>query len=164
MKGSWRWVNNESRKWCTYRSRLRIPSFSSKPSFDRLYLSHSAVILSSKPPKVMNVTTISGRAWMALQATPQSGRKDPVINASYNNQLNIDGLENIPHIGIVNKTRCPFRPWSEPIPECIYAPLNWTVSVSQWRSGRRFKSRAVAALSFAHEKKHLDTAKFKTIF
>jgi len=75
-----------------YRSRLRIPSFSSSSSFDRLYLSHSAVIFSSKPPKVMNVTTISGRSWTALQATPQSGRKDPVINASYHNQLNIDVL------------------------------------------------------------------------
>ena len=38
----------------------------------------------------MNVTTISGRSWMALQATPQSGRKDPVITASYNNQLNLN--------------------------------------------------------------------------
>jgi hypothetical protein len=40
----------------------------------------------------MNVTTISGRSWTALQATPQSGRKDPVSNASYHNQLSIDVL------------------------------------------------------------------------
>ena len=61
----------------TYRSRLRIPAFSSSPMFN-LYLSHSGITLSSKPPKVMNVTTISGRSWTALQATPQSGRTDPV--------------------------------------------------------------------------------------
>ena len=61
---------------------------------------------------------------MALQATPQSGRKHPVINASYNDQLNIDMLfevlENIPHAGMVNKTRCPFRPWLESISERIF--------------------------------------------
>jgi hypothetical protein len=38
----------------------------------------------------MNVTTISGHCWMALQATPQSGRKHPVINESYHNQSNIN--------------------------------------------------------------------------
>ena len=52
------------------------------------------------------------------------------------------GLKNIPHAGIDNKTRCPFRPWLESISERIYAPPNWTISVSQWRLGRR----AVAAL------------------
>ena len=72
----------------SYLSRLRILSFSSSSSFDRLYLSHSALIFSSKPPKVMNVTTISGRSWTALQATPQSGLKHPVIDASYHDQLN----------------------------------------------------------------------------
>lgn len=72
--GSWVEIENKIK---TYRSRLRIPAFSSSSVFN-LYLSHSGMTLSSKPPKVMNVTTISGRSWTALQARPQSGRTDPV--------------------------------------------------------------------------------------
>jgi len=81
----------------TYHSHLCIPSFSSS-SFDWLYLSHSAVIFSSKPPKVMNVTTTAGHSWIARQVTPQSGCKDPVINASYYNQLNINMHQKSPDV------------------------------------------------------------------
>ena len=135
MKGSWRWVNDDRHRVTknnnTYRSRLRIPSFSSSSSFDRLYLSHSAVIFSSKSPKVMNVTTISGRSWTALQATPQSGRIHPVIDRITISWITDVYLGNEPHNGSVTKTRCPFRPWSESISERIYVLPNWTISVSQ---------------------------------
>ena len=103
----------------TYLNRLRIPSFSFSSMFDRPYLSHSAVIFSSKPPTVKNVTTISGRSWMALQATPQSGLIPPVCYQSKSvghRYLLVLRLEKkkkniyIPHAGSVNKTRCPFRP------------------------------------------------------